>query len=50
MTIRRDNHDLAGERILNEAGALFAQEGFEAVGVREITCAANCNLAAANCH
>jgi len=50
MTIRKDNHDLTRERILNEAEALFAQKGFDAVSVREITCAASCNLAAVNYH
>ncbi|MBN1840927.1 MAG: CerR family C-terminal domain-containing protein [Deltaproteobacteria bacterium] len=50
MTIRRDNHDLTRERILNEAEALFAQKGFDAVSIRQITTAARCNLAAVNYH
>ena len=36
------------ERILDEAEALFAEKGFHAVTVREITRAARCNLAAVN--
>jgi TetR/AcrR family transcriptional regulator, regulator of cefoperazone and chloramphenicol sensitivity len=42
--------DPTKERILNEAEALFAQRGYHAVGVREITTAAECNLAAINYH
>ncbi len=38
------------ERILSEAEALFAERGFYAVTVREITLAARCNLAAVNYH
>ncbi len=38
------------ERILAEAEALFAEKGFEAVSIREITGAAACNLAAVNYH
>jgi TetR/AcrR family transcriptional regulator, regulator of cefoperazone and chloramphenicol sensitivity len=38
------------ERILDEAEALFAEKGFYAVTVREITRAARCNLAAVNYH
>ena len=38
------------ERILNEAEALFATNGYDAVSVREITAAACCNLAAVNYH
>ena len=38
------------ERILNEAEALFAKNGYDAVSVREITTAARCNLAAVNYH
>jgi len=42
------NHrnDLTRERILDEAEALFANKGYHAVSVREITRAARCNLAA----
>jgi AcrR family transcriptional regulator len=43
-------HDMTKERILNEAEALFAQKGFHAVSVREITKRARCNLAAVNYH
>ena len=42
--------DPTKERILNEAEALFAQKGYYAVSVREITTAAECNLAAINYH
>jgi AcrR family transcriptional regulator len=38
------------ERILAEAETLFAEKGFEAVSIREITGAAECNLAAVNYH
>ncbi len=38
------------DRILYEAEALFAERGFYAVTVREITKAARCNLAAVNYH
>jgi AcrR family transcriptional regulator len=38
------------DRILDEAEALFAEKGFHAVTVREITQAARCNLAAVNYH
>ena len=44
------NNDHTKERILDEAEALFALKGYDAVGVREITGAANCNLAAVNYH
>ena len=45
-----NKHDTTKDRILNEAEALFAQKGFHGVTVREITEAANCNLAAVNYH
>jgi TetR/AcrR family transcriptional regulator, regulator of cefoperazone and chloramphenicol sensitivity len=38
------------ERIINEAEALFAKNGYDAVSVREITTAACCNLSAVNYH
>jgi AcrR family transcriptional regulator len=38
------------DRILDEAETLFARKGYHAVSVREITNAANCNLAAVNYH
>jgi len=46
------NHrnELTRERILDEAEALFANNGYHAVSVREITRAARCNLAAVNYH
>lgn len=37
-------------RILDEAERLFAERGFEATSLREITAAANVNLAAVNYH
>jgi len=47
---KADNHDLTKERLLDEAETLFAQKGYDAVSVREITNAARCNLAAVNYH
>ena len=47
---RKNNEDLTKERILDTAEVLFAQKGYQAVGVREITSAAKCNLAAVNYH
>lgn len=46
------NHtaELTRERILDEAEALFANNGYHAVSVREITRAARCNLASVNYH
>ena len=46
------NHQngLTRERILDEAEALFANKGYHAVSVREITREARCNLAAVNYH
>ena len=41
---------ISKERILQEAEALFAERGFYAVTIREITQAAHCNLAAVNYH
>jgi AcrR family transcriptional regulator len=38
------------DRILDHAEILFARKGYHAVGVREITAAAGCNLAAVNYH
>ena len=48
----RHNHknELSRERILDEAEALFANGGYHAVSVREITKTAECNLAAVNYH
>lgn len=42
--------DNTRERLLMQAELLFAQKGFAAVSVREITTAAECNLAAVNYH
>jgi len=46
------NHqfELTRDRLLNEAEDLFAQRGYHAVSVREITKAAASNLAAVNYH
>ena len=46
----RKKDQITKERILNEAEALFAKNGYDAVSVREITTAACCNLAAVNYH
>ena len=46
----KNGEDLTKERILNTAEVLFAQKGYQAVSVREITSAAKCNLAAVNYH
>jgi len=43
-------NDCTKERILDKAEALFALKGYDAVSVREITAAANCNLAGVNYH
>ena len=45
---RADKNAISRERLLDEAEALFAEKGFHAVTVREITRAAHCNLAAVN--
>ncbi|MDQ1335650.1 MAG: TetR/AcrR family transcriptional regulator, regulator of cefoperazone and chloramphenicol [Thermodesulfobacteriota bacterium] len=45
-----DNCTDSKDRILDKAEALFAEKGFHAVTVREITQAAHCNLAAVNYH
>ena len=42
--------DQTRERILDEAEKLFAEKGYHAVSVREITTEAACNLAAVNYH
>ena len=49
MTPKKKN-DFTKERLLNEAEALFAQKGYDAVSIREITTVAHCNLAAVNYH
>jgi AcrR family transcriptional regulator len=48
--LKNARNDCTKERILDEAEALFALRGYDAVSVREITGAANCNLAAVNYH
>ena len=45
---RAQEDTISKERILDKAEALFAEKGFHAVTVREITRAARCNLAAVN--
>lgn len=50
MTENNTNADPTKERLLIEAERLFAEKGFEAVGVREITAAAETNTAAINYH
>ena len=47
-----NNHkyELTRDRLLDEAEELFAQKGYHAVSVREITKAAESNLAAVNYH
>jgi AcrR family transcriptional regulator len=45
---RADKNAISRERLLDEAEALFAEKGFHAVTVREITRASHCNLAAVN--
>ena len=44
----QNNH--TKERLLDTAEILFAQKGFHAVTVREITSTAKCNMAAINYH
>ena len=41
---------LTRERLLEKAESLFAQRGYHAVSVREITAAARCNMASVNYH
>src|SRR5210317_339126 len=43
-------YELTRDRLLDEAEELFAQKGYHAVSVREITKAADSNLAAVNYH
>jgi AcrR family transcriptional regulator len=54
LKIKSDHHnhklELTRERLLDEAEELFAQRGYHAVSVREITKAAGSNLAAVNYH
>lgn len=46
----KNKNDMTKDRILNEAETLFAQKGYRGVTVREITDAANSNLASVNYH
>lgn len=46
----KHNNDLTRDRILDEAEKLFADHGFDAVSVRQITAQANAHLAAVNYH
>ena len=45
-----EGEDITKERLLDKAEELFAQKGYHAVSVREITRATCCNLAAVNYH
>ena len=47
---QRHKYELTRDRLLDEAENLFAQRGYHAVSVREITKAAESNLAAVNYH
>ncbi len=38
------------ERLLEKAEILFAQKGYHAIGIRDITSAAKCNMASVNYH
>lgn len=44
------NEDNTRDRLLDQAERLFAQKGYAAVSVREITAAAQCNVAGVNYH
>ena len=46
----KEKNNTTKKRILKKAEALFAQKGYHAVSVREITTAAKCNMAAVNYH
>jgi len=48
--MKNHTNERTRERILDEAEALFALKGYHAVSVREITGAADCNLASVNYH
>lgn len=50
MAAQHNDTDPTKERLLIEAERLFADKGFEAVSVREITAAAETNTAAVNYH
>jgi AcrR family transcriptional regulator len=50
INLKNVKNDCTKERILDKAEALFALKGYDAVSVREITGAANCNLAGVNYH
>jgi TetR/AcrR family transcriptional regulator, regulator of cefoperazone and chloramphenicol sensitivity len=44
----KNRKDIPRERLLDEAEALFSEKGYNAVTVREISAAADCNLASIN--
>lgn len=48
--MHNDGIEITRDRLLNEAETLFAEKGYHAVSVREITKVARCNLAAVNYH
>jgi len=48
ISLKQTVTDNARERLLDRSEMLFAQKGFAAVSVREITSSANCNLSAVN--
>ncbi len=50
MNLSKTHRDQTRERILDKAETLFAQKGYHAVSVREITTAAKCNMASVNYH
>jgi AcrR family transcriptional regulator len=50
MTAEQNQTDPTRERLLDEAERLFAEKGFHAVSVREITSAAGAHLSAVNYH
>jgi AcrR family transcriptional regulator len=47
---RKEGNDHTRDRLLNEAETLFARKGYHAVSIREITSAADSNIAAVNYH
>lgn len=50
MVVDKEDHDGTRERLLTQAEILFAAGGYNGVSVRQITTAADCNLAAVNYH
>ena len=47
-SVKNSNH--TKDRLLEKAEILFAHKGYHAISVREITSAAQCNMAAVNYH